>query len=227
MIHFQENLKEIEARISAAALNSGRSASDVQLLAVTKYADANVTRELVMAGCHVLGESRPQALWQKAESLKDLDIEWHLIGHLQRNKIKRSLPITTLIHSVDSLRLLDAIHQLANDLDLATNVLLEINVSGEEAKHGFSPSELESVLEHAATLPAIRVHGLMCMAGLSGGHDEARTEFRMLRELKEKHERFRTDNIRLDELSMGMSGDFEIAIEEGATIVRVGSLLMK
>ncbi len=227
MTHFQKNLDDVKSRIAEAAARSGRSVNDIQLLAVTKYVDADVTRQLVMAGCRLLGESRPQALWEKADSLKDLDIEWHLIGHLQRNKVKRSIPLVTLTHSVDSLRLLNAISDMANEHNLSANILLEVNVSGETAKHGFDPEELEATLEHAATRPAVNVRGLMCMAGLAGGPEEARREFESLRQLKEQHEHFKTDNIDLKQLSMGMSGDFEIAIEEGATIVRVGSLLVK
>ena len=167
-------------------------------------------------------------MWQKQESLSDLDIHWHLIGHLQRNKAKRMVELATLIHSVDSLRLLKAIDGFAADQGKVARVLLEVNVSGETAKHGFAPEELPAIVEAAADFSAIQVDGLMAMAGLAGDHDDARREFSSLRSLAEQ-----TDagglprNVQMKDLSMGMSGDFEIAIEEGATLVRVGSALFK
>ena len=220
-----ENLNLVKGRIEAAAIRSGRVGSDVTLVAVTKYVDLATTKLLVEAGQIALGESRPQVLWDKAEGLNDLDIQWHMIGHLQRNKVDRTLPLCSLIHSVDSIRLLKAIASSAEKARRTANCLLEVNISGEANKYGFQPDELESVLAVAAELKEIRVGGLMGMASLSGGLDDNRKEFARLREMRERLSGFQTDNVELLELSMGMSGDFEQAIEEGATIVRVGSVL--
>ena len=222
-----KNVQSVNQRIAEAAVRSGRTADDVQLVAVTKYVDANVTEQLVQAGCHCLGESRPQLLWEKGEALSELPIQWHMIGHLQRNKVKRTVAVAELIHSVDSDRLMRAIHEAGKEADRQVRILIEVNVSGESAKQGYEAADLQPALELATTLPNVAVCGLMCMAGVGGDTDEARREFAQLRVLRDQHSDFRTDNVQLDELSMGMSGDFEIAIEEGATIVRVGSLLFK
>jgi pyridoxal phosphate enzyme (YggS family) len=218
------NLAGIRNRIELAAQQSGRTSADVTLVAVTKYVDAPVARILYQAGCHELGESRPQALWEKSAALSDCNIHWHMIGHLQRNKVKRTLACARLIHSVDSLRLIEAIEEAAVQ---PVPVLLEINVSNEPAKHGFRPGELATALETVAAKQNVEVRGMMCMAGLEGDLDEARREFALLRELRDKHRQFDGPNIRLNELSMGMSGDFEVAIQEGATLVRIGSSLFE
>ena len=223
---FKQNISDVNGRIAAAAAKAGRAADEVTLVGVTKYVDAQVTREFAEAGHRVLGENRPQQLWQKQDELADLDIEWHLIGHLQRNKAKRTVELATLIHSVDSLRLLKSIDGVAADQNKTARVLLEINVSGEEAKHGFSANELPAIVEAVADFKAIQVDGLMAMAGLAGDQDDARREFASLRELAEQTVGTGLPaNVQMKELSMGMSGDFETAIEEGATIVRVGSAL--
>ena len=149
-----------------------------------------------------------------------------MVGHLQRNKVSRTAPITSLIHSVDSNRLLNSINAAGADLDQPVNVLLEVNVSGEDAKHGYNDAGLADALEYASSLKHVQVSGLMCMAGLGISESETRQQFGYLRELRERHGDQPADNIDLKELSMGMSGDFELAIEEGATIVRVGSVLL-
>jgi pyridoxal phosphate enzyme (YggS family) len=221
----KSNLAQIRSRMDDAARKSGRSPDDVCLVGVTKYVDAETARALVESGCTNLGESRPQTLWEKAVALEDLNVRWHMIGHLQRNKVRRTVECCDLIHSVDSLRLMKSIDTVGQETDKTIDVLLEVNVSGESAKHGFKAAELEGVVESVAGLDHVSVKGLMCMAGLAGGVDEARREFAMLRELGDQLKSGTLDNIDLKELSMGMSGDFEIAIEEGATMVRVGSLL--
>ncbi len=227
MERLKSNVAEVKGRISAAAKRSGRDSDSIRLIAVTKYVDAAMTRALVEAGCRELGENRPQVLWEKAESLADLDVQWHLIGHLQRNKVKRTVGLTHLIHSVDSPRLLKSIAAAAGEAGCKVSVLLEVNVSGEAAKHGLAPEELGQILELAAGMEPVSVEGLMCMAGLDGDLDQARREFASLRELSQTHQKHAADNVDLKELSMGMSGDFEVAIEEGATLVRVGSLLFE
>ena len=225
---FEQNINEVNDRIATVAAKAGRAADDVTLVGVTKYVDAAVTREFAEAGHRVLGENRPQLMWQKQEVLADLDIEWHLIGHLQRNKAKRMVELATLIHSVDSLRLLKAIDGFAAEQDKVARVLLEVNVSGEEAKHGFTPAELPSIVEAVEGFAATQVDGLMAMAGLAGDQNDARREFASLRELADRIASMGLPaNVQMKDLSMGMSGDFEIAIQEGATLVRVGSALFK
>ncbi len=224
---FRKNLGIVRQQIENAAIRSGRSADDVQLIAVTKYVDAATTRKLVAAGATVLGENRPQLLEEKANDLADLDVEWHMIGNLQRNKIRRTLPHARMIHALDRDSLVDAIAKEAVAQDRVVRCLLEVNVSGEESKHGYAPEQVSAAIERIIPLPSIKLEGLMCMASLAGNDDDARREFAALRELRDRHSDVKTDNVDLKELSMGMSGDFEIAIEEGATIVRVGSALYK
>lgn len=220
-----QNLAEIRARIADAAVRSGRSADQVQLVAVTKYVGEAEIRALVAAGCRHLGESRPQHLWEKAEAFRDLPVGWHMIGHLQRNKARRTLPLVELLQSADSQAIIEVADRLASELSRRLPVLLEVNISGDASKHGFPPDSLEAVLEPLSRLEHIEVRGLMGMASLEGGLDRARRDFAALRELRERLRRNCPDRISLDDLSMGMSGDFEVAIEEGATIVRVGSAL--
>lgn len=221
-----DNLSEIRRRIAAAA-RSSRPPESVKLVAVTKYIEVSVIRELVAADCRDLGESRPQELWAKAAELSDPSITWHLIGHLQRNKIDRTLPLVSLIHSADSLRLITAIDQAATVLDRVIPVLLEVNISGDRTKHGFTPDEMESRLVDIVGFDRVQVRGLMAMAGREGDPDSARRDFVRLRELRDQLRRKLPDGMSLDELSMGMSGDFEAAVEEGATIVRIGSALFE
>ena len=220
-----ENLASVRDRVECAAIKSGRSATDVRLIAVTKYVDPVMTRELVLAGCHVLGESRPQILWDKGEKLQDLDVEWHLIGPLQRNKIRKSLLFVDTIHSCDSLKLLEAIDGFAAQTNRRVKCLLQVNISGESAKQGFSPAEIEAAVLKVRELASVRLVGLMGMGSLAGEIDTRRKEFRRLSELLQENQSLNGENIDLTQLSMGMSSDFEVAIEEGATMVRVGSTL--
>ena len=227
-----ENLADVRRRIADAAARSGRTAAEVTLVGVTKYVSADEIRELVGAGCTELGESRPQQLWDKAAALAGLPIRWHMIGHLQRNKVQRTVPVVEMIQSADSPRLVRAIDTAAVELARRLPILIEVNVSGEEAKHGFAPERVEPFLEEAAGCENagcenIEIRGLMCMAGLGHGADAARRDFAVLRQLRDRLQRNCPEDIALSELSMGMSGDYEVAIEEGATIVRVGSVLFR
>lgn len=222
------NVAAVRERIAAAAVAAGRSPSDVTLVAVTKYVDAATTQLLVDAGCHDLGEARPQKLWEKVASLAGRKIRSHLIGHLQRNKIRRTLPLVHLFHAGDSLRLLTELDEEAASLSPAkTQVLLEVNVSGDAAKHGFSPSELPKLVDDLAKLTHLDIRGLMTMTGLDADADAERRQFAEVRELRDMLRREWRGRFTLDELSMGMSGDFEAAIAEGATMVRVGSALFE
>ncbi|MCH2182784.1 MAG: YggS family pyridoxal phosphate-dependent enzyme [Mariniblastus sp.] len=221
----QENLASVRQRVEQAAVKSGRQACDVRLIGVTKYIDAQATRQLVQAGCHCLGESRPQVLWEKGEKLQDLDVEWHMIGPLQRNKIRKTLLFTHYLHSCDSLKLLHAIDAVAAETQRQVKCLLQVNISGEAAKQGFRPEEVAPALPVIREMRSVQLVGLMGMGSLAGDLDTRRHEFRQLRQLLEACQGSVGDNLQLTELSMGMSSDFEVAIEEGATMVRVGSVL--
>jgi pyridoxal phosphate enzyme (YggS family) len=237
-----DNLQRVRERIARAAESAGRRAEEITLVGVTKYVGPAAAADLVAAGCRDLGESRPQELWNKfdalapvAASLRDAyvgdtglqELRWHLIGHLQRSKVRRTLPLVTLIHSIDSERLLGAIDEAraAEDVTSPINMLLEINTSGESAKHGLAPDEVEPVLAAAPQYPRVAIRGLMTMAAVEGGEAVAARNFAALRELHDRLKPLAPPCVHLDELSMGMSGDFETAIREGATIVRIGSLL--
>ncbi|MDP6556865.1 MAG: YggS family pyridoxal phosphate-dependent enzyme [Pirellulaceae bacterium] len=221
------NLAGIRQRIADAAQISGRDAAEVTLVAVTKYAGLPETQMLLAAGCLDLGESRPQGLWAKADVIDHSDVRWHMIGHLQRNKVRRTIPLVWLTHSGDSLRLIEEIDRLADAGDGPTKILLEVNISGDKAKHGFAADELAAVLPQLAALPNVAIRGLMAMASLHGDLSAARRDFSSLRELRDRLMTNCPPEIVLDELSMGMSRDFEVAIEEGATLVRVGSALFE
>ena len=198
----------------------GRQVSDVRLVAVSKTYPPSVIQEAWNAGQHVFGENRVQDALPKIAELP-AEAEWHFIGHLQSNKIRKALPAFTLIHGVDNLELAQQINRIAGEMGLTANILLEINVSGEASKFGFSPTDLRQNLEDLLCLPNIRINGLMTMAPYSEDPETARPVFSKLRMLRD--ELSTKSGHALQELSMGMSGDFEVGIEEGATIVRIGS----
>lgn len=222
-----DNLTRVKQQIADAAQRSGRESSDVTLVAVTKYVTSDVANALVEAGCSDLGESRPQELWRKAADLSNAGIRWHFIGHLQRNKAKRTWPHISLLHSCDSNRLLAELNKLAAASGETIDALLEINVSGDASKHGFQPDEMNAVIEGLPDYAHVRIRGLMAMASLHGDLDGARGDFARLRQLRERLDENLPRGVSLSELSMGMSRDFEVAIEEGATFVRVGTALFE
>lgn len=219
-----ENLNAVQGRIEEAADRAGREASEVRLVAVTKYAQLDWVQELVNQGVRSLGESRPQQFAQRVDAF-DVPIDWHFIGHLQRNKVRLVLPHVALIHSVDSLRLLQRISDLSTELDLETRVLLEVNVSGEATKDGFSPEALQREWSQLIALPSVKICGLMTMAPAADDPETARPHFAALRTLRDRLASQSPAELSLSELSMGMSEDFDVAIEEGATLIRVGSAL--
>jgi pyridoxal phosphate enzyme (YggS family) len=222
-----DNLARVRERIAAAAHAAGRNPASIQLVAVTKYVDAATAALLMDAGCTTLGESRPQQLWEKAAAPDSAGVRWHLIGRLQRNKVRRTLPLVELIHSVDSERLLAEIEVQAAALSLTSRVLFEVNCSGEADKQGFSADDVRRLLPTLSQFPHVRVGGLMTMAALEGGEATARANFAALRELRDELAAQAPAGVSLNELSMGMSGDFEAAIVEGATMVRIGSSLFE
>jgi pyridoxal phosphate enzyme (YggS family) len=216
-----ERVAGVQARIAAACARAGRAASEVTLVAVTKSVSPRVAALVPGLGIHDLGESRPQELWRKAEAIPGA--RWHLIGHLQRNKIDRTIPLASLVHSVDSTRVLEALDAFGRKRGVPVSVLLEVNCSGEEAKGGFAPAEVPAVGDTLARLTGLSVRGLMTMAASSDDPQSARPAFALLRTIRDQL-RART-GLPLAELSMGMSNDFEIGVEEGATLVRVGTTL--
>jgi pyridoxal phosphate enzyme (YggS family) len=225
----EKNLRSVQERIDRAATRSGRSPEAITLVAVTKRTPESWARSLLTLGQQDLGENYPQELWFKADALADLpEARWHLIGHLQSNKLKRTLPIVTMIHAVDSLKLLTAIGEMMNQAPRLRRICLQVNMSGEESKHGWGES---SILADAEAIAAViekyrlPVTGLMTMAGYGTDPETARPAFIALRLLADKLSA--RMGRPLTDLSMGMSGDFESAIEEGATFVRVGSLLFE
>jgi PLP dependent protein len=221
------NVARVRDQIAAAAIEAGRTPDEVKLVAVSKYVDAASAALLVEAGCTALGEARPQQLWEKSAAPELAGVEWHLIGRLQRNKIRRTLPLVSLIHSVDTARLLAAIDEEAKQAGLRPRLLLEANLSGDVGKQGFAADELVRLLPQLAMFHNVRIVGLMTMAALDGDGSTARANFSTLRRLRDKLAASAPTNVELSELSMGMSGDFREAIAEGATIVRIGSSLVE
>ena len=220
MSQISDNLINIHSRMQDAAQRVGRQVLDVRLVAVSKTYPPAVIQEAWNSGQHVFGENRVQDALPKIAELP-AEAEWHFIGHLQSNKIRKALPAFTLIHGVDNLELAQQINRIAGEMGLTANILLEINVSGETTKFGFSPADLRENLEGLVCLPNIRINGLMTMAPYSEDPETARPVFSKLRILRD--ELAAKTGQALRELSMGMSGDFEVGIEEGATIVRIGS----
>jgi pyridoxal phosphate enzyme (YggS family) len=218
----QERFSGVRDRIAKAARRAGRNPGEVELVAVSKKQPAELIREAVDAGQLLFGENRVQEAMVKIPSLPG-SLRWHLVGHLQSNKIRKALPLFELIHSVDSAELAGEIDRIAGETGLFPRVLLEVNVSGEGSKHGFRPEQLERDLETLLALPRLQVEGFMTMAPLAPEAEAARPFFARLRELRDRMAA--RAGIPFGILSMGMSGDFEVAVEEGATLVRVGSAI--
>jgi pyridoxal phosphate enzyme (YggS family) len=219
-------LDDVRQRIDRATQASGRATNAVRLVAVTKQVDPSIASELVELGVSDLAENRPQELWRK-QQLVSGPVRWHLVGTLQKNKARRTLPLVHLIHSVDSAALLARLDELAVELNLRPEVLLEVNTSGEATKHGFAVHEVREVVAGAAPLARVQIRGLMTIAPYDEDPERARPFFATLRELRDHVAHDVPPTGRFTELSMGMSGDFEAAIAEGATIVRIGSALFE
>lgn len=233
----RDNLAAVRGRIAAACGRAGRDPDEVRLVAVTKYVSAAVTRRVLEAGLSDLAESRPQAIWAKAEELTGAGLvpRWHLIGHLQRNKIRRTLPLLAMLQSLDSLRLLAAIEAEAGrpaaaeaPAAIAPEVLVEVNLTDDPGRSGVSVGAAGELVRAAAASRRVRLRGLMGMAGRpDAAAADARRDFARLRDLRDDLAATLPDPRMLAELSMGMSGDYEAAILEGATIVRIGSALFE
>jgi len=240
----KDNITQIEERILAACARSQRDRSEVTLIAVSKYKPKEMLLAAYECGIRHFGENKVQELVQKYEDLNDPfsgQAHWHLIGHLQRNKVKYIVGKTELIHSVDSLRLAQQIEEEAARMNTVCEVLIEVNIAGEDTKYGVKPEEVAGMVEELLTLPHVRIRGLMTVAPYVENQEKNRKYFKNLRQLYVDIKSKNTDNIgdgnisnndtshsckgleQFNILSMGMTGDFEVAIEEGATMVRVGT----
>jgi len=222
MSYLSENLQNIEQKIDSACKKALRERDEVLLIAVSKTKPIPLLEEAYACGIRDFGENRVQELSQKAEAMP-ADIRWHMIGHLQKNKVKAAVRHAYLIHSVDSLSLARTISAEAVKQSKTVSVLLEVNVAGEESKFGYSPSELLTDIPQIAALQNLKIKGLMTIAPYTEVPESNRNYFKQLKELAVDIRNKNIDNVDMDILSMGMSGDFQIAIEEGATMVRIGT----
>ncbi|MBD9397974.1 YggS family pyridoxal phosphate-dependent enzyme [Pseudomonas sp. PDM11] len=223
---FQRNLAAVQARIAAACLRSGRDRSTVRLLPVSKTKPESSLRLAYAAGCRYLGENKVQEAFSKWQGMQDLtDLHWSVIGHLQTNKAKVVARFASEFQALDSLRLAEALERRLQTEGRGLDVFVQVNTSGEASKYGLSPEEVPAFISKLSAYPALRVKGLMTLALFSAEAERVRQCFILLRTLRDQLRQSAPASIGLDELSMGMSGDFEIAIEEGATVVRVGQAI--
>lgn len=224
MSSISENIEAVKEKIASAASASGRSKDDVLLVAVTKTHGADMINEAIDCGITDIGENKVQEILEKYDSVKK-GVRWHLIGHLQTNKVKYIIDKVSLIHSVDSIKLMDEIDRQAKKHKLVMDILIQINISGEETKFGIRPEQLDEFLRHASTLGNIRVMGLMTIAPKTNNSVTSRLHFDNIKAIYLDNRAKIYDNVNMKYLSMGMSGDYEVAIECGANIVRVGSAI--
>ena len=218
----QENLQQVEANICKACENAGRKRSDVTLIAVSKTKPIEMLQTVYDLGPRDFGENKVQEMCEKMEVLPK-DIRWHMIGHLQRNKVKYLIGKVTMIHSVDSLRLAEEISKESVKKDAQTDILLEINCAGEESKFGIRPKDTLALVRQIAVLPNVHIRGLMTVAPLTQTPEENRVYFQLMKKLSVDIAQESVDNVSMDVLSMGMTIDYQTAIEEGSTCVRVGT----
>ncbi|MGP0566586.1 MULTISPECIES: YggS family pyridoxal phosphate-dependent enzyme [unclassified Nitrospina] len=225
MTSLDENIAVVRQRICEAALRAGRDPESVRLVAVSKTVPMERIRAARQAGADVFGENKVQEAMEKIETLGSKDFHWHFIGHLQKNKVKYVVGHFDLVHSVDSTALADKLDTESQKQGVVTNVLIQVNVSGEASKFGIDPGNLEDLLRRAGALSGIAVKGLMTIPPYTPDAEEVRKHFASLRTLRDRMRECKFPGISLEELSMGMSHDYEIAVEEGATWVRVGTAL--
>lgn len=229
----RNNWLEVCDEVAQACRESGRQPEDVTIVGVSKYVSPALAHQLVLAGCRNLGESRPQHLWDvhnycdnyEAENAGIPAVNWHMIGHLQRNKIRRTIPTINYLHSLDSLRLASALSSECVLQAVELDALIEVNVTNDTSKTGLPKDALASFLSDASKLPGLNIRGLMAMTSRGASPTDTRKEFGFVRQLRDKLQSDAPDHVCLHELSMGMSGDFREAIAEGATLVRIGSNL--
>ncbi len=223
-VSVQENIQSVRDRIASAAQRVGRDADSIDLVAISKTKPADLILEAIDAGIAHIGENRVQEAKTKHTQV-NRPVKWHLVGHLQTNKVKQALQIFDLIHSVDSARLLAEIDRRSARLNLRTDVLVEVNTSSEESKYGLQPDEALGFMESAIEYTHVRIKGLMTVGKFVPDPEEARPSFALLRRLKESIDSQAYPNVEMKYLSMGMTNDFEVAIEEGANMVRIGSAI--
>ena len=217
-----ENLKIVEEKICAACKRANRNRDEVTLIAVSKTKPVSMLNEVYHEGIRCFGENKVQELTEKYDRLPE-DVRWHLIGHLQRNKVKYIIDKVELIHSVDSIRLAETIEQEAAKRNVIANILIEVNVAEEDSKFGLKVEEVLPIVEEIAKFPHIRIKGLMTIAPYVENPEENRNVFASLQKLSVDIAEKNIDNVSVEILSMGMTNDYEVAIEEGATMVRVGT----
>lgn len=220
----ERNISEINKRVEAAAIRSGRSREDILLLAVSKTVDVDRIRQAVDSGLRVLGENRVQELMSKYDVI-NRDVDWHLIGTLQKNKVKYIIDKVKLVHSLCSMSVANEMQRLCEKNNTYIDVLIEVNVTGEESKSGIPIGEVQHFIDELRHLDRVKVKGLMTIAMYSPNPEDARPCFKELKHLFDELKAVCRDNFEMKYLSMGMSGDFEVAIEEGANMVRVGSAI--
>lgn len=223
MSSIAENVKSIKQRVAEAAVRSGRAPEDVRLCAATKMNDASRVREAIAAGVDICGENRVQELTEKFEQGAYEGCPLHFIGHLQKNKVKNIVGKVELIHSVDSVSLAQEINRRAAALGITQDILLEVNIGAEENKSGFAPDELANALDEIAQFSSVRVLGLMAIPPICEISENNRVYFRRMKQLFIDIGQKKYDNVCMLLLSMGMSADYEVAVEEGASLVRVGT----
>ncbi len=225
MVKLKQNIENIQTRIEKAAGRSSRKTSDIILLAVSKTVDIHTVTQAYELGLRHFGENRVQELQSKVDSLPEA--YWHLIGRLQTNKVKDIVGKVKLIHSLDRWKLAEEMDKRGQQAGIEVPALIEVNISGEKQKAGFAPDDIEALLQQAGQFKKLRIYGFMTMAPLTDHAESSRPIFRELADMKKRREKKSYANVQLKYLSMGMSDDFEVAIEEGANIVRIGTALFK
>lgn len=224
----RENWLRVSNQVAEASIASSRDPSEVKIIGVAKYVDAPLTSQLVAAGCGIIGENRPQLLWEKHQWFLDQGLvqpQWHMIGHMQRNKLRRTLPLLSMLESVDSWRLAEELSAEAVRAQRSIDFLVDVNLTQDNTKTGMMPEELLRVSEQLVELPNMNWRGLMAMSSLEADSATISREFAAVRELRNQLQLRLGSGVDLSELSMGMSGDFQQAIQQGSTCVRIGTSL--
>ncbi|MEA5095848.1 MAG: YggS family pyridoxal phosphate-dependent enzyme [Sedimentibacter saalensis] len=219
----KENIDEILKRKNEAALRCGRSPEDITIIAVSKTVDGSRAREAVMGGLENLGENRVQEIMNKYDELQDLQVKWHMIGHLQKNKVKYIIDKVELIHSVESIELAAEINKRASQHNIISNILIELNIGEEESKFGINEISVYDFVSSMEQFENIKVMGLMTVAPYCENPEDVRWVFKKMKDIFDKISSMNLKNTQMKYLSMGMTNDFEIAIEEGSNIVRIGT----
>ena len=220
----RENVQFARNKIAEACRRSGRKSEEIELVAITKTVDVEQINEAIEAGIRVVGENRVQEAWRKFQEVGE-KVHWHMVGHLQTNKVKRVLQFADMIHSVDSVYLAREIQTQAKKLDRTIEILIQVNTSGEESKFGLEPEATIGAIEEVSTLPNLKIKGLMTIGAFLPNPEDVRPCFKLLHDLKDRVNERGITSVEIGTLSMGMTNDYEIAIEEGSTMVRVGTAI--